>query len=328
MKAIIPVAGAGTRLKPHTLTKPKVLMNVAGKPMIHYIIEQLISEKLVNEIIMITGDMGEQIEHYLKKEFKFKFRFIEQKEKLGLGHAIHCAKEGFDKNEDALIILGDTLFDLNLAEICRNDYSVIAVKKVENPRRFGVVEKDENEFIKRFVEKPDSPEVSPSNEAIVGIYYLKNSDVLFSGLDNIIKKNIRTKSEYQLTDALSEMLVMNEKMKTFEIEKWFDCGKKETILSSNKYFLIKNKTRHSYVNSFISELVYIGKDVEIENSVIGDNVTIADGCVIKNSVIRNSIIDEHSVIENAVIDDSLIGTHSKVKKRFEILNIGDYSELD
>lgn len=327
MKAIIPVAGAGTRLKPHTLTKPKVLMNVAGKPMIHYIIEQLRDEKLVNEIIMITGVMGNMIEEYLKDKFKFNFRFIEQKKQLGLGHAINCAKEEFSKNEDVLIILGDTLFDLNLKELCDSKYSVIGVKKVDDPKRFGVVETDRKGFITRFVEKPASAEVSPSNDAIVGIYYLKNSRALFASLDEIIKRGIKTKNEYQLTDALSDMLSKEEKLITYEVENWLDCGKKETILDTNEYFLNKFKNKYKYEGCLLKYPLYIGEKVIIENSIIGENVTIANNCTIKNSIIKRAIIEEHTTIENAVIEDSLIGEHTKIKKSPDVLNLGDYSEF-
>ncbi|MBN1633753.1 MAG: NTP transferase domain-containing protein [Ignavibacteria bacterium] len=327
MKAIIPVAGSGTRLKPHTLTKPKVLMNVAGKPMIHYIIEQLTEEKFVNEIIMITGVMGDMIKNYLKEKFKFNFKFIEQKKQLGLGHAVNCARAEFTENEDVLIILGDTLFDLKLKELCDSKYSVIGVKKVDDPKRFGVVERNKQGFISRFVEKPASPEVSLSNKAIVGIYYLKNSDTLFGSLDEIIAKGIKTKNEYQLTDALSNMLIKGEKLVTFEVENWLDCGKKDTILDTSEYFLKKFNNKYKYDGCILKQPLYIGENVIIENSIIGKNVTISDNCIIKNSIIKRAIIEEHSMIENAIIEDSLIGEHTKIKKKTDVLNLGDYSEF-
>jgi len=327
MKAIIPVAGAGTRLKPHTLTKPKVLMNVAGKPMIHYIIEQLIEEKLVNEIIMITGVMSDMIDDYFKHNFEFNFRFIEQEKQLGLGHAVNCAKNKFEKNEDVLIILGDTLFDLKLNELCESKYSVIGVKKVDDPKRFGVVESNKQGFITRFVEKPASKEVSSSNEAIVGIYYIKYSDKLFASLDEIISKGIKTKNEYQLTDALSDMLGKGEKLITFEVDNWLDCGKKETILDTSEYFLRKFNKKYSFEGCVLKYPLHIGKDVILENSVIGNNVTISDNCTIRNSVIRRAIIGENTTIENAIIEDSLIGEHVKIKKKPNEFNLGDYAEV-
>ncbi len=326
MKAIIPVAGFGTRLRPHTLTKPKVLMSVAGKPMIHHIVEQLISEKLVESIIMVTGFMGDKIINYLNQSFNFKFENTIQEEALGLGHAIHCAKNLFDRNnpEDVIIILGDTLFDVNLSEMCRSKYSVIGVKEVPDPRRFGVVEKDKNGFISRFVEKPASPEISKSNEAIVGLYYLKNSNVLFESLDKIIENNIRTKNEFQLTDALSEMLNRKEQVVTYRVDGWLDCGKPETILETNQYLLKKfpiNKKSELY-----HKYSFVGKNCQISNSIIGEFTSIGNNCTIINSVINNSIIENNSYIENSVIKDSIIGENVIVKNNAQILNLGDYSE--
>jgi len=326
MKAIIPVAGFGTRLRPHTLTKPKVLMSVAGKPMIHHIIEQLISEKLVESIVLVTGFMGNKIENYLNQNFDFKFENAIQEEAKGLGHAIHCSKHLFNKNkpEDVIIILGDTLFDVDLSKMCRNDFSVIGVKKVEDPRRFGVVEKDSNGFITKFIEKPANSEVSKSNEAIVGLYYLKNSNTLFESLQSIIDNDIKTKNEFQLTDALSGMLANKEKIVTYQVDGWLDCGKPETILETNQYLLKKysdasnNKSQHQYS--------YIGSNCDIKNSIIGEYTSVGSNCKIINSIITNSIIEPNSHIENAIIKDSLIGENVTVKYKEKILNLGDFSE--
>lgn len=326
MKAIIPVAGFGTRLRPHTLTKPKVLISVAGKPMIHHIIEQLISEKLVDSIILVTGFMGNKIEHYLKHNFDFKFENAIQEEAKGLGHAIHCSKHLFDKNnpEDVIIILGDTLFDVNLTEMCKNNYSVIGVKEVADPRRFGVVEKNNDGFITKFIEKPASPEVSKSNEAIVGLYYLKNSNLLFESLDSIIENNIRTKNEFQLTDALSEMLKKKEQIVTYPIDGWLDCGKPETILETNQYLLKKfSNNKNSNIHHQYS---FVGDNCEINNSIIGEFTSIGNNCTIINSIIHNSIIEPHSHIENAIIKDSIIGEKVTVKNKAQTLNLGDFSE--
>ena len=328
MKVIIPVAGFGTRLRPHTLTQPKVLMNVAGQPMIYHIIDQLINDKIASSIIFITGFMGDKIEEYIKKTFDFNFDFVNQDEPHGLGHAIYCAKEKFDmeKKEDVLIILGDTLFDVDLKELCKNDYSVLGVKKVDDPKRFGVVEKNQKGFITRLVEKPASSEISTSNEAIVGLYYLKNSSLLFNSLEHIINHDIRSKGEIQLTDALETMLHNKEKMKTYTVNGWLDCGKPETLLETNAYLLKKFNRKYSYHNIIINYPVYIGNDVVLDNCVIGANATIGDNCVIKNSFIENSIIDSHCHIENSVLKDSIIGKHCKVHNKKATLNIGEFSE--
>jgi len=325
MKTIIPVAGVGIRLRPHTLTKPKVLLNVAGKPMIHHIIEQLIRENITTQIIFITGYLGNKIEKYIRHTFKFNFKFIVQKEPLGLGHAIHCAKSAFRKKDEVLIILGDTLFDVNLNQLCDNKHSVIGVKKVKDPKRFGVVEKNKKGFITRMVEKPATKQVSTSNSAIVGLYYLKNSDSLFNALDYTINKNIKVNNEYQLTSALEKMLLDKEKMVTYYVNGWLDCGKPETVLETNRYLLNKSKKNYSFKGNIIKYPVSIGKNVIIKNSIIGPYATISDKCKIMNSIISNSIIDKNTKIENKIIKDSIIGENAVINGYEESYNIGDYT---
>jgi len=329
MKAIIPVAGFGTRLRPFTLTNPKVLLNVAGKPMIYFIVEQLIKEKIVDEIIFITGYLGDKFEDYIKKTFDFNFKFIVQDEPKGLGHAIHCAKKGFQTNEDALIILGDTLFDVDLKKLTDNPKSVISIKEVDDPRRFGVVEKNEAGEITRLIEKPASKEVSPSNEAIVGIYYLKNSDKLFEALDHVIDNNIMVKGEIQLTDALEYMLsTQKEKMTTFPLKGWLDCGKPETMLETNRYLLTIMDRKYAFDKDVkIIHPVFIGKNVKIHNSIIGPYATINDNCTISNSKIHDSIINSHTTITDSVLHESLIGEHCKVDNQSKKLYLGEYSEI-
>jgi glucose-1-phosphate thymidylyltransferase len=331
MKIIIPVAGVGKRLRPHTHTNPKPLLNVAGKPMIYFIVDQIIKEKIAIEFVIITGYMGERISEYLDKTFagKAKFHYVEQKDPKGLGHAIHHAKPFFKKNEEAFIILGDTLFDVNLKKFVNVDHSVIGVKKVDDPKRFGVVEKDENGFVKRFVEKPKSKKVSPSNEAIVGLYYIKNSGALFNALGSIMKKKVKTGGEYQLTDALENMLNKKEKFVTANIQGWLDCGKPETLLETNRYLLEKLYGRKKYkLNGVkITEPVHIGKKVTFKNAVIGPNATINDGCSIINSTVKDSIIEANTIIENCNLNESIIGKDSIIKNDNLKLNVGDNSEI-
>lgn len=325
MKAIIPVAGSGTRLRPHTLTKPKVLLNVAGKPIIHHIIEQIIDEKLVDEIILVVGAMSDKIIDYVSQTFDFKFSFPTQNQAMGLGHAINCAKHCVNKDDDILIILGDTLFDVDLKKFCNTSSSRIGLKKVSDPRRFGVAEINNN-VITKFVEKPANKEISPSNDAIVGIYYFKNSSTLFDALDNLINSGIKTKGEFQLTDALTLLLENGEIFSPYYVEGWLDCGKVETILETNKYLLNKFKLNYKFDGSIIKEPVFIGKDTILENCIIGENVTIGKNCVIKNSIIKNSIIEDYSNIENSVLANTLMGEHSSIIGKIKELNIGDYCE--
>ena len=333
MIAIIPVAGYGKRLRPHTLTKPKVLLNVAGKPMIHFIVEQLIKDKIADKIVFITGYMGDKIEAYLTGAFprkgKTKFEFITQDDPKGLGHAIHCAKPAFNNNEEVLIVLGDTLFDVDLKKMTGKKSSVIGVKKVDDPRRFGVVEKNKKGVITRFVEKPASDKVSPSNEAIVGLYFLKDSGSLFDALDHIISKKIKSKGEFQLTDALEKMLSQGEKMTTFKVDGWLDCGKPETLLDTNKYILdnILKKSKHKVPSGcLIAEPVFIGKNVKLKNCIVGPYATINDNCEINNSIIINSIINKNCTIENSILEETILGESSNVRRESLKLNMGDFSE--
>ena len=327
MKVIIPVAGFGTRLRPHTLTKAKVLINVAGKPMISHIVEQIIKDKLASEIILITGFLGEEIEKYLKKKYKIKLTFIEQKEPLGLGHAIYMAKRYLytKLKEDILIILGDTLFDVNLKDFCKSKYSRISVKNVDDPRRFGVVEKNKQGFVTRLVEKPSSPEISTSKEAIVGIYLIKNGKLLFDSLEYTIKYNLRTKGEFQLTDALERMLGKGEIMNTYPIKGWLDCGKPEAILETNRYILNKNKKKIKIKSSEIINPVFMGKNITVVDSIIGPYATICDGCEITKSKIKNSIIHTNCRIIESEIKDSIVGDNCVLIKQKGKYNIGDFS---
>ncbi len=328
MKVIIPVAGFGTRLRPHTLTKPKVLLNVGGKPMIHYIVEQLIKDRLATSIILITGFLGDMIKDYLDTAFDFPFTYIVQDEPKGLGHAVYCAKECFPKNDEALIILGDTLFDVDLKKLVDNTHSVIGVKKVDDPRRFGVVEKDNAGMITRFVEKPASAKVSASNEAIVGLYYLKNSGSLFSSLEHVMDSNITVKGEFQLTDALEHMISGKEKMTTYYVDGWLDCGKPETLLETNRYILSnKRKSDEPHEDSVIIHPLHIGNNVTIRRSVIGPHATINDGCRITDSVIEDSIIEKSSQIENCILTGSIIGESVIVRNSKASLNLGNNSEI-
>ena len=220
MRAIIPVAGVGSRLRPHTYMLPKVLLNVAGKPILAHILDKIIGEG-ITEATFVVGHMSDKIREYVSSAYpKFSAEYVEQEERLGLGHAIYLSRNTIG-GEPVLIILGDTIFDVDLKPVLKNGVSSLGVKHVEDPRRFGVAEKV-NGHISRLVEKPENP---ISNLAIVGLYYLKNARLLVACLNELVDKDIRTKGEYQLTDALQMMIDRGEKMTTFDVEGWFDCGK-------------------------------------------------------------------------------------------------------
>ena len=323
MRAIIPVAGIGSRLKPHTFSTPKVLLNVGGKPIISHIIDKLL-EAGISKATFVIGHLGEMIKEYIQNEYPhLNSDFIEQKNKEGLGHAIYTAIPTFDDKE-IFIILGDTVFDVDLKTVFKLKHSSLGVKKVEDPRRFGVAV-TENNIVKKLVEKPQD---AISNLALVGLYYIANSGALKKGLDELVKKDIRTKGELQLTDALQIMINNGEKFSTFPVEGWYDCGKPETLLSTNKFLLEQKSSNRKFKNVVINDPVFIADDAKIENSVIGPYTTIDKNCVVKDCIIKNSIVGSKAIVTKALLENSIIGNNSTIRGTYKRLNSGDSSEID
>ncbi|MBI5474020.1 MAG: NTP transferase domain-containing protein [Ignavibacteriae bacterium] len=323
MRAIIPVAGVGSRLRPHTYAIPKVLLNVAGKPILHHIMDRIIGDG-ITEATIIIGHMGDMIRENLAKSYpNFKFDFVEQEERHGLGHAIYLAKHTI-AGEPILIILGDTIFDVDLAPVLKSSVSSLGVKTVDNPRRFGVAETS-NGHITRLIEKPEHP---TTNLAVVGLYYIRDPKLLVSCLDELVQKDIRTKGEYQLTDALQLMIDRGERMSTFMVEGWFDCGKPETLLSTNRALLEKKSTSRAIAGVVINEPVYIAPTAKLSNCVIGPFTTVADNTAISESVVRNSIISEDAQVHKALLDNSIVGNGSIVRGSYKRVNVGGSSEID
>ena len=322
MRAVIPVAGVGTRLRPHTYSLPKVLLNVAGKPILAHILDSLL-EQNIDKATIITGYMGKLVEEYVTQRYSsIKFDFVVQEQRLGLGHAIWIGKETYN-NDELMIILGDTIFDVDLKFAMHSASNSIGVKEVEDPRRFGVVVKDD-EKISKLIEKPEN---FVSNLAIVGIYYIKDTNILIHSLDNIISNEIRTRGEFQLTDALQDMIEHGAEFSTFPVEGWYDCGKPETLLSTNR-FLLDQKPYHPELNeSIVIPPVFISENASVERSVIGPYTSIADGAVVKDSVIRNSIISFGAKVTSSLLEESIIGNEADVKGHFHRLNVGDSSQI-
>lgn len=325
MKAIIPVAGVGTRLRPHTHTVPKVLLHVAGKPILAYILDELVRLK-IKDVVLIIGYLGEMIKEYVDKNYKFNVKYVVQETRLGLGHAIHLAKPHVEveKNEPCLIVLGDTIFEVNLAPIINNSHSAIGIKYVKEPQRFGVVVK-KGQFITKLVEKPQRP---ISHNAIVGLYFIRNSRLLFECLDEIIQKNIKTKEEYQLTDGLHLMIKKGEKMTTFDVDGWFDCGKVETVLSTNRHFLEKMKTEYEFESSIVIPPVFVHPTSHVINSIIGPYVSIDENVTMSHSIVSNSIVSKNASVAMANLEHSLVGENAIVNGRMYSMNVGDSSQID
>ncbi len=323
MRAVIPAAGFGTRLKPHTYSLPKVLLNVGGKPILGHIIEKLLDEK-INKATFITGYLGEQIVEFVENNYPaLHADFIHQEEMLGLGHAIQIAVPTYN-GEDIFIILGDTIFDVDLKPVLLKKVSSLGVKTVDDPSRFGVAV-CEGEKIIKLVEKPRE---LISKLALVGLYYIANTKLLVESLDELFSNDIKTRGEYQLTDALQIMIEKGETITTFPVEGWYDCGKPETLLSTNKYLLTKRGTNRMVNNVVINDPVFIADSAIVKNSVIGPYTTISENCEVKDAIIRNSIVSSGAKIGRVILEDSIIGSNAIVNSNYKKMNTGDSSEIE
>lgn len=328
MKAIIPVAGAGAKLRPHTYTQPKALIPIAGKTILSYIVDQL-HEGGINEFIFIIGYLGEKIQDYVNFAFpNLKCHFVYQSDRCGTGHAIELAKN-LVGDDEVFVVLGDTICEYDVKEMINSPYNMLGVKKVEDPRHFGVAEIDGGDFIVHVVEKPSIPK---SNMALVGLYKIKETAFMYGCLRHLFLENIKTHGEYSLTDALDFMIKRGARFKAFKVKNWFDCGKKETLLESNATLLKKSggnvKVNHEYKGTIIIPPVSIAPNCTINDSIIGPHVAIGANTNITQSIVRESIIGSYTNLFDVVLDNSLIGSDASVKGLSRSLNIGDNTEIE
>lgn len=321
MKAIIPAAGIGTRLRPHTHTAPKALLHVAGKPILGHILDELLAFG-IDEVVIVVGFLGEKIVDYVKKHYKIRASFISQRELSGLGWAIYITREHIT-DEPFLIILGDTIFETDLEQVMKGKYDSIGTKKVEDPRRFGIAETD-GRFVTALVEKPEEPS---SNQALVGIYFIRSTELFSRCLEELVAKKITTRGEYQLTDALALMIKHGCKITTFEVEGWFDCGKPETLLSTNRFLLSQIKSIDDRPGNILLPPVFVSASAKLENSVVGPYVSVGDDARIVRSIVKDSIISESAEVVDCLLEKSLIGNNSYISGQFKRANLGDSSEI-
>ena len=321
MKAIIPAAGIGSRLRPHTHTAPKALLHVAGKPILGHILDELLAFG-IDEVVVVVGFLGEKIIEYVRGNYKIRASFITQRELNGLGWAIYITREHMTE-DPVLIILGDTIFETDLSRVIGGEYDSIGTKIVDDPRRFGIAETD-GEFVTGLFEKPDKP---TSNQALVGIYYIKSADLFARCLEELVAKKITTRGEYQLTDALGLMIDHGCRITTFNVDGWYDCGKPEALLSTNRYLLSQIKSIDQRKGSVLLPPVYISPSAILENSVIGPHVSVGDNARIVRSVVKDSIISESAEVIDCLLESSLIGNNSFISGQFKRANLGDSSEI-
>jgi glucose-1-phosphate thymidylyltransferase len=322
MKAIIPAAGIGKRLQPHTFNRPKVMVPVAGKPILEHIAVSMFDSGF-DRLCVIVGYKKEAVTDYFNKEYPGRFSFPVQEEMKGLAHAVLYGLE--DTDEPALIILGDTIIDMDFSRFKGSRENIIAVVRVDDPSRFGIVETDKEGFITGMVEKPEKPQ---SDLAIAGAYFIRDQRKLKLAIEELISRKIKTRGEFQLTDALALMMERGDRFKAMPINDWYDCGKPETLLSTNRFLLRTHGENHGQCTGCtIHEPVYIGAGSRIENSEIGPDVAIGKNVTISDSKIVNSMIFRGATVECSELHDSLIGEYARIKDVKGALNTGDKEQV-
>src|SRR5687767_7737005 len=324
MKVIIPLAGKGTRLRPHTHITPKPMMKVAGKPVMSYILEDLGKLGIVEEIIYITGHLKEKVEEFARQSLDIPSVFIEQKVQDGTAGAIALARDYVD--QPVHIIFVDTIFDADLSKVKIVDADgIIWVKEVEDYQRFGVVVTDKDGNMTKIVEKPKVP---ISKRANIGLYYIRNWKLLFEGIDHVLRSP-KNMGEYFLTDAFQYMIEKGAKIKVIDVEGWYDAGKIETMLETNQTMLAKGRARRpsSTDGSTIIDPVYIEDDVTLKGSTVGPNVSIGKGSVIESSELSHTIVGTGSKISRARLKNSLVGDDVVLDGVVGEVTVGDHSEV-
>ncbi|MDH7446411.1 sugar phosphate nucleotidyltransferase [Aquimarina sp. 2201CG14-23] len=338
MKIIVPMAGRGSRLRPHTLTVPKPLIPVAGKPIVHRLVSDIakVLGEPIDEIAFVLGDpafFGDDVVESLTalaEGLGAKASIYRQDQPLGTGHAIMCAKDSL--SGPAVVAYADTLIraDFNLD---KEADSVIWVKQVDQPEAYGVVKLNEQKQIVELVEKPAQ---FVSDLAVIGIYYFKDIGVLKNELQHVLDNNIINGGEYQINDGIKRMMADGRVFVTGQVEEWMDCGNKNVTVETNTRMLgFLEKDGEKLVsddvaqkNATIISPCYIGKGVTIKNASVGPNVSIGDGCTIEDAAIKNSLVQNQTIIKNANLDNAMIGNHVKYDGKYTTISIGDYSTLE
>lgn len=325
MKVILPVAGTGTRLRPFTLSLPKCLLPIAGKTLMDYIIDSYASLPVSGQTFVV-GYKGEQVEDFVKRRNFKNSNVVYQRNPQGLGEAVSLCMPFLNDDEPILIILGDTLFDADLSFLATEKENVLMTREVENPKRFGVAVTDSSGRVTKLVEKP---ETFVSNEALVGIYYIADVAALRESLDRLIRDDIRTRNEYQLTDAFQMMVNAGCPFRTAPIRSWLDCGTAETFLETNAKILasLVPEPQRNFKGSTIIQPCHIAETAVIRNSVVGPNVSVGPDVVIENSKIANSVISDRTALFDSEISHSIFGGDSEVRGFKGSLLLGDHSKV-
>jgi glucose-1-phosphate thymidylyltransferase len=333
MKIIVPMAGRGSRLRPHTLTVPKPLVPVGGKPIVHRLVQDIAktSSEKIDEIAFVIGDFGQEVEDELIKvaeQLGAKGTIYYQDKALGTAHAVLCAADSL--KGPVVVAFADTLFKADF-ELDHEADGILWVKQIDDPSAYGVVKLDENDIIVDFVEKP---ETFVSDLAMIGIYYFKEAEKLKIELQYLIDNGIIKGGEYQLPDALRNLTKKGAKFKPGKVNEWLDCGNKVVTVHTNQRVLEFDKDEDLISSDLVSKNsvvippCFIGEHVVLENSVVGPHVSLGRGTTVKNSVVTNSIVQKNAQIDNSVLQDSMIGNHAKILSHGKVISIGDYTTIE
>lgn len=321
VKVVVPVAGEGTRLRPHTHSVPKPLLSVAGKPILAHVLDPVLPLQ-PEEVIFVVGYRGEMIEQWVRDKYDFNATFVQQDQLLGLGYAVNMAMAHVS-DEPVLIVLGDTIVQCDLTEFTGHGDYVLGLRQVDDPQRFGIAVLEDG----RIIDLEEKPEKPKSNLAVIGLYYIKDSAAFNKALARHVKSGKTVRGEIQLTDALHQMIEQGHDCLPFEVQAWYDCGKKETMIATNHHLLDQLEPPKD-IDDSITPPVYIHETAKISDSKIGPYVSIGANTVISNSTISHSLVGRDAEIKHSDLTDSLIGNNVQVNKASGRLNIGDHSELD
>jgi glucose-1-phosphate thymidylyltransferase len=330
IKVVIPMAGLGTRLRPHTWSKPKQLVSVAGKAVLDHVLDTLdtLPDPGNYELINIVGYLGEQIQYHIEENYpNIKSRFVVQDDPRGQSHALYLAREYI--TGPTLVVFADTLINPDLSFLDRESAESLAwVKAVEDPRRFGVAEVGQDGWVKRLIEKPEEMH---NNLAVVGFYYFKKGEDLISAIEEQMRRELQLKGEFFLADAVNIMLERGMKMRTCPVDTWLDAGTPEALLETNRYLLAHEDDNSTAVGErpgvVIIPPVFIHPTAEIQSSIIGPNVSLGCGCKVQHSIIEDSILEDEAQVHGVILERSLVGRRAVIRRRAGMLNAGDNTEV-
>lgn len=328
-KAIIPVAGVGSKLRPHTHTQPKPMMPVAGKPILGHIIDSLIDAGITHHVFVL-GYLGEKIREYVENEYAdaITMDFVVQEPRRGLAEAVILCKQQVQDASELIIILGDTIFGNDVKRILLNSAAnVLGVQEVDDPRKFGICATDAEGMVTKVVEKPEIP---MSNLAMVGLYKIQQIKVLLESIDEMLAEPHDKHYQFTLTEAIANMMQKGISFQTMDIDNWYDCGNKDTLLKTNRILLQRQpqKLKYHFENSVVIPPVNIAAGCKIHNSIIGPYVAIAENTLIENSVVKDSIIGAYSHLDSIILNKSVLGNDTMLKGKAHSINIGDSTEID